>query len=121
MDRNDRLFQACYHGHSPQALQEIVSTQLGPHLEGVLADPRAKEQPYRKQSPSHRTITWALEEKSYDLLTYLLAYGWDINQSLHSEKFGCKVLQYGPPLPLFRGSSHNIHEQALTISDTVAC
>ena len=52
---------------------------LTANVEDVSSHPEAATQPFRTLPPAHYNVKWAITNKSYSVLTFLLAFGWDIN------------------------------------------
>jgi len=85
----------CHYGfHKSDEIQQAVDSHFLPYADQILALP--KTSCFTDKAPSTSVVAWALAQKCYPLLRYLIHNGWEMNQA-HVGTTGCpSLLGYVP-------------------------
>ena len=79
-EEEQRLNDVCANGYqSFDRLKGVVESCLLPYSEKVLSSPKSSCLANKVLSES--VISWALQNKCYSLLQYLILHGWDMKRA----------------------------------------
>lgn len=80
----------CHHGfRTSDEIQQAIDSHFLPYADKILA--LVKTTYFTDKPPSGSVVAWALAQKCFPLLRYLIHNGWDMNQA-HVGTTGCPSL-----------------------------
>jgi hypothetical protein len=89
----------CHHGfRTSDEIQQTIDSHFLPHADQILALPKTTH--FTDKPPFGSVVAWALAQKCYPLLRYLIRNGWEMNR-VHVGTTGCpSLLGYVPFIPI---------------------
>jgi hypothetical protein len=89
----------CHHGfRTSDEIQQAIDSHFLPHADQILALPKTTH--FTDKPPFVSVVAWALAQKCYPLLRYLIHNGWEMNRA-HVGTTGCpSLLGYVPFIPI---------------------
>lgn len=85
----------CHHDfRTRDEMQQAIDSHFLPHADQILALPKTTH--FTEKPPFGTVVSWALGQKCYPLLRYLIHNGWDMNRA-GAGSLGCpSLLGYVP-------------------------
>lgn len=89
----------CHHGfRTSDEIQQAIDSDFLPLADQILALPKTTY--FTEKPPFAPVVTWALAQKCYPLLRYLIHNGWEMNRAQVGTT-GCpSLLGYVPLVPI---------------------
>jgi hypothetical protein len=89
----------CHYGfRTSDEIQQAIDSHFLPHADQILALPKTTH--FTDKPPFGSVVAWALAQKCYPLLRYLIRNGWEMNR-VHVGTTGCpSLLGYVPFIPI---------------------